>query len=290
MKDRRTIGFWLIVTTASTGGTVRADEGEPPRERESGPEHCKLATTEATPIEAHAVALEASYAPNWDLHGVGSFERSDGGYTHTFGFAITYGIANDFDATVSFGYATAYAAGFGGSASGSIRGHGLTDTTVHTRWRFLGGRDLGLDVAIRSGFVIPTGASVSADSLWLSQGYWSFDNALLASKDFGAFTVDVEVGYSLPFGAQRQEQRGTLFGNLAGGWEVFTWLQPEVELNYEHSYTAGGTEGSDVLAVTGGFVVPFGEDRLISVGMQCATWGRHAGQTAGGIAILKWTL
>jgi len=100
----------------------------------------------------------------------------------------------------------------------------------------------------------------------------------------------VEVGYSLPFGAQRGEERGALFGNVAGGWQVLSWLQPELELNYEHTYTTSSAGGSDVLAVTGGFVVPFGEERLISVGMQYATWGRRLEQSASGIAILKWTL
>ena len=281
------------ILVAISGGSARGEEpsAEPERAEEAGPEHGKINTSDASPVGAHVFEVEASYGPSWSLRGGGDFDRSARGAVYPLGLSVTYGIVDDVDVNVSLGYATVYDSAYSGDDShpvGPAHGHGFTDTTAGLRWRFLSRPDWGLDLAVISDFVLPTGADAAPDRVGLSQVYWSFENALVVSKDFGPLTANAELGYSLPFGSERGDERGTLFANLAGGWQVLPWLQPEVELNYEHSYEASSTPDADLLYLTGGVVAPFGKGYRVAAGAQYAVWGRHTGQSVTGTVAFKW--
>jgi len=278
----------LILASLLTSGTARADAPQPASEAEqSGPEHGKLNTSDASPVGAHTTEVEVSYGPSWNLHGQGDFDRSARGNTHPLGLTVTYGIVDDVDVSVEVGYATAYDSAYddGSGKIGSAHGQGLTDSATGIRWRFLSRP--GLDLALKSGLVLPTGAKSTSTKVGLTQSFWSFENALVTSKDLGAFTANAELGYSFPFGSKRGDERGTLFANLAGGWQVLPWLQPELELNYERSYEAGSAPNASCLYVTGGVVAPFGAGYRISAGVQYAAWGRHTGQSVSGAVAFK---
>jgi hypothetical protein len=278
----------LLLVPILAGGTARAEGASPASEAEPpGPEHGKISTSDASPVGARATEVELSYGPSWNLHGEGDFDRSARGHSHALGLAVTYGLVDDVDVSVEVGYGTAYDAAYDGGAgtAGSAHGQGLTDSAAGIRWRFL--TRPGLDLAWKSGLVLPTGAKATSTKVGLTQSFWSFENAVVASKDFGPFTADAELGYSLPFGSKRGDDRGTLFANLAGGWQVLPWLQPELELNYERSYEAGPEREVRCLYVTGGVVAPFGAGYRITAGVQYAAWGQHTGQSINGAVAFK---
>jgi hypothetical protein len=280
----------LLVTSSLVVGTARADDPPPaPEAEQPGPEHGKLNTSDASPVGARVTEVELSYGPSWNLRGGGDFDRSARGGVYPFGVSVTYGIIDDIDVSVAFGYATIYDSAHdnGDGTSGPAHGHGFTDTTAGVRWRLLSSPGYGLDLAVKSDLVLPTGADAAPHRIGLSQVYWSFENALVLSKDFGSFTANAEAGYSLPFGSERGDERGTFFANLAGGWQVLPWLQPELELNYEHAYEVGPDPDANCLYVTGGVVAPFGKGYRITGGVQYAVWGRHTGQSVAGTVAFK---
>lgn len=280
----------LVASTALllSASPARADDPRTaPAAAPAGPEHGKINTSDASPVDAHATEAELSYGPSWTLHGEGDFDRAARGHSHALGLAVTYGIVENVDVSVEVGYATAYDSAYdgGSGAVGPAHGQGFTDSAAGIRWRFL--TRPGLDLAWRSGLVLPTGAKATSTRVGLTQSFWSFENAVVASKDAGSLTANAELGYSLPFGSKRGDDRGTLFANLAGGWQVLPWLQPELELNYERSYEAGSEPGSRCLYVTGGVVVPFGAGYRIIAGVQHAVWGQHTGQSMSGALAFK---
>jgi hypothetical protein len=280
----------LGLTMGAIPSPARGGEGAPPQKEESGPEHGKINTCDASPVGARATEVEVSYGPTWNLHGTGDFDRSARGNQHGLGLAVTYGIVDDVDVSLEVGYATVYDSAYddgGARPAGPAHGSGVTDSAAGIRWRFLSNPGAGLDVAVRSGLVLPTGAKASGSRVGLTQSYWSFENALVASKDWGHLTANAELGYSLPFGAKRGDERGTLFANLAGGWQLRPWLQPELELNYGHDYEASPTPATDLLCVTAGIVAPFGEGYRITAGARYAAWGRHTGQSVAATAAFK---
>lgn len=254
-------------------------------------EHGKLATSDATPVDPGALEVELSYERSRDLRGAGSFDRSAGGDAQTLGVGLTYGVREGIDASVSAGWGTAYAAAWDhvpdDGISGPARGEGLTDLAAGVRWRFLRA-EAGLELALLGGLVAPLGARASVDHVGLSQEHWSADAALVASGDRGAFTANAELGVAVPFGARRGDARGTMFANVAAGWQLLPWLQPELELHYERAWSAGPTPDADLLGVTGGVVAPFGEGYRLAAGVHYAVWGRHAGQTAAATVAFKW--
>lgn len=283
----------LLATLAPGPRPALAEDAALPRvEGSAGPEHGKLNTSDASPVGARTLEVEASYGPSWNLRGRGGFDRSRRGYTHGLGLAATYGIVDDLDLSMEAGFATLYDSAYDHDGDESrppepAHGLGLTDTTVGGRWRFLDLKNAGLEVAYLSDLVLPTGARASASRPGLTQLFWSFENALVVSKDWGRLTANAELGFSLPFGPDRGDERGTLFANLAGGWQALPWLQPTLELNYERSYEASAAPDAQLLCVTGGIIAPFGDGYRLSLGAQYAAWGRHTGQFVNGILAFK---
>jgi len=105
--------------------------------------------------------------------------------------------------------------------------------------------------------------------------YWSFNQNVVASKDWGKATTNFDVGYALPLGSRRETARGTLSVDIAGGYQMRSWLQPEVELNYGHEFVSGEGD-SEVLATTIGLVMPLHERVRVNAGVQQGLWGRNA--------------
>lgn len=254
-------------------------------------EHGKLATSDATPVDPGILEIELSYGPSWSLRGAGSFDRAAPGHAHEVGLGLTYGLLTGLDAAVSAGWASAYDAAWdlepGDGISGPEHGQGLTDVAAGARWRFLR-RAGSLELALLGGVVAPAGARASVGRVGISQEHWSADLALVGSGDRGAVTANAEIGASVPFGARRGSARGTLFANVAAGWHVRPWLQPELELNYERAWSAGPTPGPESLSVTAGVVAPFGDGYRIVAGAQYAVWGRHTAQTVAATVAFKW--
>ncbi len=115
------------------------------------------------------------------------------------------------------------------------------------------------------------------DRLGTSQEFWSWENVLVATKDWGPWTANGEIGYSLPFGEKKGSARGVFFANTAVGFQILDWLQPEVELNYFKEFVAEGDPGQ-ALALTAGLVLPVHDRLRIMIGVQRGVWGRNIEQ------------
>lgn len=284
--DVRGVGVAMAIALA-LGSAPAAAHGQ------DGPalEHGKLATSDASPVGARALEVEISYTPAWLLRGTGSFERSEPGEAHALGFAATFGLGEDVDVAAAVSWAHAHESAYDRDPEDTVgpasaHGRGFGDTSAGLRWRFLRPSP-ALELAVLGGLVIPTGAPAEARHVGLTQGFWSAEGAVVASADRFPLTANLELGCSLPFAGDREGERGAGFANLAGGWQVAPWLQPELELNYEHAVHAAGPP-SDVLFVTAGVLAPLGERYRLAAGLSCAVWGRHTGQELSATAAFKW--
>jgi hypothetical protein len=145
----------------------------------------------------------------------------------------------------------------------------VTDLELSAKWRFYHDAASGLSIAYVPGLALPTGSRSVSDR------FASLYNGVALTKDWtDRLTSDFDLGYACPFGGPREAHRGTLSANAALGYHVTPWLQPEIELNYAHDFVRGGD--SDMLAVTGGFIICASEHLRLGVGVQQGVAGRNA--------------
>jgi hypothetical protein len=103
-------------------------------------------------------------------------------------------------------------------------------------------------------------------------GSFSFDQLLVATRTIGRWSISADAGFSLPFG-DRRGHHGTFRADVAAGFQIFDWLQKEVEINFAHGFFAGSD--SDSLAVTFGLLFPV-QDWRFEVAVQQVVFGRNA--------------
>ncbi|MFH0937662.1 MAG: transporter [Planctomycetota bacterium] len=263
----------LVVSSVCLAGEATPPAINVAEEKES-PEHGKLNTADATPVEPGHVELEFGYSYSrakrcWDadrkLQSRGLCEE------HAPSVALTVGALKNLDFNINFNYLWLH-----DKENSPTHGNAIGDIGIGGRYRFLNIEKHNLEVAYIGGFTIPTGSKSSSGCLGTSQEFWSWENALVVSKDWGLWTANAEVGYSLPFGGKRSDARGTFTANLAAGYQVLRWLQPEVELNYVKDFVKSDSES---FSVTGGLVMPVNDRLRVNVGVQQAVWGRAADQS-----------
>lgn len=234
-------------------------------------EHGKAFTGDATPVEPGRVELEFAYAPSWWAT-AGAMDRLSG-EQHTVAAAVSVGLLRNLDARVVVGWSLVRAAPEAPGAP--VQGTGPSDTTVAARWRFLSLAEPAIDLAVSLGVTVPTGTRAAADRLGTSQESFSLGGSLLASADRGLFTFGAELGLSAPVGARASNDVGLLVCNLAAGYQVLPWLQPELELNYQHEIELGEQPDERVLWATAALVVPVDAVRVV-VGARFPVWVRDA--------------
>jgi hypothetical protein len=143
------------------------------------------------------------------------------------------------------------------------------------RWRFLRLDFPAVDLAVVGNVVAPTGTRATPTSLGTTQGEWSLGGALVASADRGPWTANAELGWSSRLGAAAGDDLGLLVANLAIGFQLAPWLQPEVELNYQHELEGAAEPDERVLWATGGLVFPVAPVRLV-LGVRLPVWQASA--------------
>jgi hypothetical protein len=267
------LGAVLYAAGLASGGEL---------DREPGPEHGKINTSDPSPVDPGHFELEFFYTYT---HATRAFEndrgaRKRGSLTeHAPSVALTIGAIKDLDVNVSFGYVCCHDAEHDhdetDDISGPHDGDGPSDTAVGMRYRFLQNERLSLEFAYLGGVTIPTGTHASHGHVPTGQEFWSWDQAIVVTKDWGTWTANAELGYSLPFGDERGASRGTLTANVAAGYQVLRWLQPEAELNYSNGFSSRGP-GSDALAATAGLVMPLSGRLRVNAGVQHVLTGRNA--------------
>lgn len=259
---------------------VAARGGEAPRaavetrfepQEEPGPEHGKAFTGDATPVEPGRVEVEVAYAPSWwAIPGAVDAMESQ---IHPVAVSVATGIARNVDARVVLGWATVHAAA--GPPGTPVHGEGFADTTLAARWRFLSSADPAIDVAVSLGLTIPTGVQATPEHLATGRGAWVLGGSVLASADWGRLTTGLEVGFAAPVGPQASNDVGLLVCSAAVGYQVLRWLQPELELNYQHEIELGPEPDERVLWATAALVLPVDPVRVI-VGGRMPAWSSGA--------------
>lgn len=247
-------------------------------EEEAGPEHGKINMSDASPVDQGHFEIEAIYSfmsanRAWDRDG-NNYKR---GYIseHAGSLSLTAGVFKDLDVAVSSSYNWLHDKDNdhdGDGNPGPTTGDKFGDVNASARYRFIQNDFYHLDVAYIGGFTIPTGSRSTEEHLGTSQEFWSFDQTLVASKDWGKWTANADAGYALPFGDRKGAARGTFNADLGGGYQALPWLQPEVELNYTRDFVADADD-SQALAATVGLVMPVNERLRINAGVQQAFWG-----------------
>ncbi len=245
-----------------------AAEAPPPG---PGPEHGKAFTGDATPVEPGHVEVELAYAPSW--WAVPGAVDGMSSQAHPVAASVTVGVFRDVDARLVVGWELVHAAP---SAPGApVHGEGPVDTTVAARWRFLSLPDPAIDLAVSVGVTMPTGLHETADHLGTGRGAWSVGGSLLASADWGRFTAGLELGFAAGVGPLVTDDVGLLVCNAAVGYQLLPWLQPELELNYQHEIELGPKPDERVLWATGALVLPLDPVRLV-VGGRVPVWSSGA--------------
>jgi hypothetical protein len=262
---------------------TRAEEAASPEP--VAPEHGKLNTADATPVDPGKIEVEAAYSYSYANRTWDSDGRSQPrglSQAHQPGISVTVGAAEGLDFNASIGYPFVR----DDDSAGPTRGDAFGDLSVSGRYRFYQNAESRLDMALITGLTIPTGTETDGDELGTSQEFWSLDSALVMSKDWGDWTANAEIGFAMPFGGKRGDARGTLTVNLAAGWQALDWMQPEVELNYSREFIHGGDDSQD-LSVTAGLVMPINERLRINAGVAQSIWGVNSDQTTSIIIALK---
>jgi hypothetical protein len=272
---------WAMTLSFLLAGpaAARGQEGASPRlsverrldgARDDAPvEHGKAFTGDATPIEPGHVEVEIAYAPSWWAT-AGAVDRQ-AGEQHPIVAALGIGLLRALDLRLAVGWTMVHATP--GAPGAPVHGAGLVDTTVAVRWRFLSLADPAIDLAATAAVTVPTGARSTTERLGTSRESWSLGGALLASADWGRLTVGAELGFSAPLAQRASNDVGLLACNVAAGYQLLPWLQPELELNYQHEVELGEERDERVLWATAALVVPLEGVRLL-VGGRLPVWSR----------------
>ena len=167
---------------------------------------------------------------------------------------------------------------------GPTHGFGWGDLGVTGHWRFYDSEEKKLEIAYIPTIFIPTGRRSNFDHIGASQGYTSFDNAIAFTKDIGRWNGTLNLGYNTPLAPSKRtgDLFGTTHANIAVGYQVLRWLQPEVELIYSHDFGEHGRT-ANLASVVFGFIMPFGDHVRFETGVQQDVFGSNKVQTTSGI-------
>ena len=167
---------------------------------------------------------------------------------------------------------------------GPTHGFGWGDLGVTGHWRFYDSEEKKLEISYIPTIVAPTGRRSNFDHLGSSQGYTSLDNSVAFTKDIGRWNGTVNLGYNTPLAHWERTNYyyGTTHANLAVGYQVLRWLQPEAEFIYSHDFGGHG-QTANLVSVVLGLVMPLGDHLRCETGVQQDVFGSNKVQTTSGI-------
>lgn len=244
-------------------------------------EPAKITVEDADSVEAGEFELTLEYSVfrakrEWD-----SRRRAESRprvSEHEFELELEYGLTDTLDLIFETGFESVKDR----EGDGPRRGSGWGDISIGAKWQYYYNPDADLALAYMGGFTLPTGRSESARRIGISQEYYSFDQKMIATKGWGLWSASADLGYSLPLGSKRDDDRGELTANIGVGYQVADWIKPVVELNYGREFIRGATN-PDLLAVTVGAVMPLGDDWRVAAGVQRGIYGRSEEKGLAGI-------
>jgi hypothetical protein len=258
-------------------------------------EHGKINAADASPVDPGHFEMEPSFSFTHSKRAC-----SASGHTHRrgefreqiLGLSVTAGLMENADINLSGGYSWLKDNDndFDGDGvlTGPFRGEDFTDLKLSGRYRFYNDEEHHLAAAYIAGVTIPAGSSPDRNEIGTSQEFWSFNQTLVATKDWGQWTLNGDIGFALPIGSKRVNARGTFNADLALGYQVFSWLQPELELNYCHDLLDNEND-AQVLAVTVGLVLPINDTLRVNVGVQQGIWAEYADKATTLMTAVKFS-
>jgi hypothetical protein len=257
-------------------------------------EHGKINTADASPADPGRYEIEAWFSFTrakqfWDASGCthdrGLFREQN------IGVSVTVGLVENVDIAVrgGYGWLEDNHSGFNkdAEAMGRATEHDLSDMEVSGRYRFYNNAERRLEIAYIAGMTIPSSTGSAQEDISASQKFWSLSQTVAATKDWEQWTLNGDIGFSLPMGNKRENARGSLNIDLALGYQILPWLQPELELNYSHDYLADGHD-AQTLAMTAGLVMPINETLRVNIGIQQGVWGENADKATSICAAVKF--
>jgi hypothetical protein len=249
----------LAPPAAASADDLAVDTRLEPMAEAPSNEHGKAFTGDATPVEPGHVEVELAYAPTWWAT-AGAVDRQEG-QQHQMGAAVGVGLLRDVDVRLVLSWAVVSAAPT--TPGAPVHGAGLADTTVAARWRFLHLAEPAIDLAVSAAVTAPTGVPASPEHLGTGGEAWSLGGSIAASADWGRFTTGLELGFSAPLRGSASNDVGLLVCNAAVGYQALPWLQPELELNYQHEIETGEEKDEQVLWTTAALVLPLDPVRVL---------------------------
>ncbi len=267
-------------------------------------EHSKIVTLDATTNDPGQVEVWGSYVIRggrfvWESNG----EREKRGtyQTQTWIAQTTVGVYKDIDIGITewFQHTLDKANNYnefrdmmdpdtGGvpedTTEGPTHGFGTGDLGITGRWRFYDSAEKKLEITYISTVFVPTGRRGNFDHLGSSQGYTSLDNSFAFTQDIGRWNGTANLGYNTPLAPSKRtnDYYGTTHANFAVGYQVFRWLQPEIELIYSHDFGGHG-QTANLASVVLGLIMPLGDHVRFELGAMQDVFGSNKVQTTSGI-------
>lgn len=167
---------------------------------------------------------------------------------------------------------------------GPTHGFGWGDLGVTVHWRVYDSVEKKLEIAYIPTIFVPTGRRSNFDHIGSSQGYTTLDNSFAFTKDIGRWNGTANLGYDAPLAYSKSTNGycGTAHANLAIGYQVFRWLQPEAELIYLHDFGGHG-QTANLASVVLGAIMPMGDHFRLELGVLQDVFGSNKVQTTSGI-------
>ena len=161
-----------------------------------------------------------------------------------------------------------------GLVQGQARGGGLTNLEVEFRYKFLSDPDDDWALAAVLGTTSRNDFKILGDSLSPTSTFQTFDASLVARKNFGRFTTNLELSWSVPLPTHNQSRFSQTVVNLACGYQLTDWLQPALELNYLHISPL--SDDFETLSGTAGVIVKAADWITLYVGYQRTLLARNS--------------
>lgn len=238
---------------------------------------------DAFPVDAGRTEVEATYAyvtaaRAFDDTGVARDRGPNRAHEGT--LTLTHGFTGCLDAAISL---------FGGSFRDEderrVEDRGVGDLVVNAKWRFRGEGDRGLHLAWRPALTIPVGND--AGPLAPGLGFWTLDQMLVATWIRERWVLGADAGVQVPVG-DRDGARAFVLANLGAGYQLSSWLKPELELNFFHDFLADAADPQALVVTVGAILNPL-ERLRVDLGLRHGVYGRSADRQLSVTANLSWT-
>lgn len=250
------------------------------------PETAKVGTDDAFAVDPGATEIAFGYSllrttQRYERFGIAtaSRDRCDSQVT---GMAITRGLRDGLDLGFSVAWADII-----DRESEPVSGSGFGDVSLGFKWTLW--QDDRLAFAWAGDATVPVGKVSDAVELGPGDGFWSIEQMFAITWIGPHLTATTDVGYRLPFGDSIVDQMGFFAANAAVGWQLRSWLQPEVEINLGHDLIRR-SEDSQLAGVTVGFIINASDMLRVDAGAFTGVAGRNADRATGAVVNVSLTM